>query len=190
MAAPAKTSDDAIATAARRRFEEPGAEFSMAAVAAAAGVRTPSLYKRFASRGALLGRVRRDAFAELGAALEAATHGATDRERLRSGAFGYRAFALAHPRLYALMFAPGEGDAATQQARAASAAPTIEILRRAVGPEHALAAARTLTAFLHGHVTMVQAGAFHLGGDVDAAFAYGLERLLDGLLGPAVPPAE
>jgi hypothetical protein len=37
---------------------------------------------------------------------------------------------------------------------------------------------------------MVQAGAFHLGGDVDAAFAYGLERLLDGLLGPAVPPAE
>ncbi len=183
MAAPAKTTDDAIAAAARQLFESGGADFSMAAVAAATGVKTPSLYKRFADRSALLARVRRDAYDELGAVIGAAARGSTDRAKLRAMAVAYRAFALAHPRLYALLFSPEEiPDASVMQARAASAVPLLEILRRAAGPARALDAARTLTAFMHGHVTMVLAGAFQLGGDVDAAFAYGVERVLDGVL--------
>ncbi len=155
----------------------------MAAVAQATGVRAPSLYKRFADRRALVSRVRRDAYAELGLVLSAAAKGSTDRARLRAMATAYRKFAANHPRIYALLFSHDEiSDVMTSDARVASVSSGLTILRRAVGPERALDAARTLTAFLHGHITMAQAGAFHLGGDVDGAFKYGLERVLDGIL--------
>jgi AcrR family transcriptional regulator len=183
MPAVAKTSDDEIAAAARRLLEAGPGEFSMAAVAEATGVRAPSLYKRFADRRALLARVRRDAYAELGVALASVGEGSTDRARLRAMATTYRKFATTHPRSYALLFSSDdESDKATSEARVASVTPALTILQRAVGPERALDAARTLTAFLHGHITMAQAGAFHLGGDVDGAFKYGLDRVLDGIL--------
>jgi AcrR family transcriptional regulator len=186
MAAPAKTSDESIVAAARGLVEHAHDEFSMAAVAEAVGVRTPSLYKRFADREALLARVRRDAYDALRVAIVAGAKGRRGMARLRALAYAYRAFALARPRLYALLFAPEErSDAATHEARVASAAPALEALREIVGPEHALNAARTFTAFLHGHVTMILANAFQLGGDVEAAFDYGIDRLIAGLRGRA-----
>lgn len=181
MPATAKTTDDAIAEAASRLVERSDEDFSMAAVATAVGVRAPSLYKRYADREALLARVKRDAYAALRASL-AAANGNDAVERVRALAVAYRAFALEHPRLYALLFSPEQRpDEATHTARAAAAAPALEALRDVVGEAHALDAARTFTAFLHGHVTMVLAGAFRLGGDVDAAFAYGLDCILRGI---------
>ena len=46
-----------------------------------------------------------------------------------------------------------------------------------VGEADALAAARTVTAWANGFVAMEQSGAFQLGGDVDAAFDYGITLL-------------
>jgi AcrR family transcriptional regulator len=178
----AKTTDDEIAAAARRLLESGSGHFSMAAVAEATGVRAPSLYKRFADRRALLARVRRDAYVELGLALARSAKGPNDRERLRAMAGAYRKFARKNPRFYELLFSRDEdSDTTTSEARVASVASALQILRRVVGPDRALDAARTLTAFLHGHITMAQAGAFHLGGDVDGAFTYGVERVLDGI---------
>ncbi len=45
------------------------------------------------------------------------------------------------------------------------------------GTERRLEAARTVVAWANGFVGMELAGAFHLGGDVDRAFAYGAERI-------------
>jgi AcrR family transcriptional regulator len=181
MPAASKTSDDAIARAARKLVES-SEDFSMGAVAEAVGVATPSLYKRYADREALLARVRRDTYGMLQNAIVAQAGAKRGAARLRAMAGAYRTFALGHPRLYALLFAPDEsGDAATQQARLASVEPVLEALRELAGDKHALDAARTFTAFLHGHLSMLLSGAFHLGGDVDAAFAYGLDRILAGI---------
>jgi AcrR family transcriptional regulator len=182
MPALPKTSDDAIVEAARRLIEDAREEFSMAAVAAAVGVRTPSLYKRFADRDALLARVRHDAIAALHAAIVAAAPRSSGTARLRAMAKAYRTFALARPRLYALLFLPDDRvDEHLDRARAAAVAPVLELLAPIAGSDRALDAARTFTAFVHGHVMMILAGSFHLGGDVDAAFDYGIDRLLAGI---------
>jgi hypothetical protein len=44
-----------------------------------------------------------------------------------------------------------------------------------------LPAARTLVAFLHGFVSMELEGAFQLRGDVDEAFAFGVETIVGAL---------
>lgn len=53
--------------------------------------------------------------------------------------------------------------------------------RALVGDDDALDAARLFTAWATGFLQMELAGAFRLGGDVDDAFDYGLDRLIHGL---------
>ena len=59
----------------------------------------------------------------------------------------------------------------------ATSAPLFAVAAQLVGPDQALEAARMVTAWATGFLTMELAGAFRLGGDVDAAFEYGLTRL-------------
>lgn len=183
MPAPAKVTDDEVVAAARRLVDEGGASaLSMQAVADEVGVRAPSLYKRFADRGALLGAVQRQLFAELGHKLELAAARPGARLAIEAMAHGYRAFARAHPHLYTLMFADDvPHDDAGDEARRLAAQPLVSRLARTLGPDRALPAARVLTAFIHGFVSMELQGAFRLGGDVDEAFALGLELLLSSL---------
>ena len=138
----------------------------MATVAQAVGVRAPSLYKRYADRDALLARVRRDVYAMLREALLAVPENVQGAARIRAMALAYRAFALTHPRLYSMLFHSGEdADAGLARARLETIAPVLATLAAAVGSERALAAARALTAYLHGHLSMRLAGAFASRGD-------------------------
>jgi hypothetical protein len=57
-----------------------------------------------------------------------------------------------------------------------------------VGEDRALEAARLVTAFAHGFVSMEITGAFRLGGDVDEAYRYGVGVLVDGLVDRAGGP--
>lgn len=59
--------------------------------------------------------------------------------------------------------------------------PVLGAARAAVGDERALDAARLLTAWATGFLSMELAGAFRLGGSVDEAFEYGLARLAEAL---------
>lgn len=181
MPAVAKTSDAGVISAARRLTEAVGASaVSLQDIAAAVGVRAPSLHKRFASRAVLLAAVERDVLADLQARLQEAAAGAPSfGDSLRAMAAAYRAFAHANPRAYALMFADDapHGPEATQ-ARADAAAPLLMALRATLGEADALPAARVITAFMHGFVSMELAGAFRLGGDVEAAFERGLDLVL------------
>ncbi len=60
--------------------------------------------------------------------------------------------------------------------------PVFTVLSPLVGSARLLVAARTITAFLHGYVSMEAAGAFRLGGDLDRDFAQALDAVLRGAL--------
>jgi hypothetical protein len=68
-----------------------------------------------------------------------------------------------------------------RRARAASVALATPHLVVLVGEPDALRAARVLTPFLHGFVSMELSGAFRLGDGLDEAFEYGVSTILEGL---------
>ena len=150
----------------------------MQAVAHAVGVRGPSLYKRVRDRSQLIRLISSDALRELSARLDRVVHGDTPREDLRAMAREYRAFARAYPRTYGLLFSavPADWQVDLELNQRASALLLRSVAEMA-GERDALPAARTVVAWIHGFVSMELAGAFRLGGDVDAAFDYGLERI-------------
>ena len=185
---PARTSRDAVLAAARALLEEGGLDaVTMATVAKRVGVRPASLYKHVRDRQGLIGAVVEGAALELGAALTSAgtEAGADPRARAEALAHAYRGFAAQHPRVTALLFADlGPVTSLGAEASGRAAAPVLDVTTDLVGPARALPAARVLVAFVHGFTSMEAAGAFRLGGDIDAAFEMGVALLAEGLAGP------
>ncbi|UNK71515.1 TetR/AcrR family transcriptional regulator [Microbacterium sp. H1-D42] len=179
MPTPQRTSFAAIIAAGREILEARGpAGLTMQAVAERVGVRAPSLYKHVRDRDALLSAVAESIIDELGTLL------ATADDDLAALARAYRAHAHAQPEGFRLMFTASAPIAALERA----AAPVVSAARARVGDEHALDAARLFTAWATGFLQMELAGAFRLGGDVDAAFSYGLDHLLHGLRHREISP--
>jgi AcrR family transcriptional regulator len=179
--APVKATNDDILAAARAIVARAGAEnLSLNAVAEMVGVRPPSLYKRFASRAALIEAVREGVLGEVASVLMAARKGRGGSAAVKAMARAYRAWAKGEPHLYRLLFA-GPAVGVTAGARAATA-PVLDAMRPVVGERDALSAARLFTAFLHGFVSMEIGGEFKMGGSVDVAFAFALETILRGLV--------
>ncbi len=174
MPTPERTTLPEIVAAGRALLESGGlGRITMQAVAERVGVRAPSLYKRVRDRDALVLLVAEATADDLAGRLAA-----SDRS-LASLARAYRAFAHEFPEGFRLLFAvDGAADAMGR-----AAAPVLEAARTLVGEERALDAARLVTAWATGFLNMELAGAFRLGGDVDEAFEYGLERLEAGLRG-------
>jgi AcrR family transcriptional regulator len=184
--APARTTDAAILAAARDLLDEGGPDaVTMKAVAARVGVRAPSLYKHVTSRGALLRTVAEDGIAEIGAALADAAGDDDPGADVRAMANSFRAWARRSPNRYRLVFgarpATDVADRPAPSIAAVAVAPLLEACARLVGRERALEAARLLTAYAHGFASMELADGFGLGGDVDAAFDFGIETLVGAL---------
>ena len=181
----ARTSNEAITVAARALLEAGGPDaVTMQAVADAVGVRAPSLYKRVADRSALLTALADDVAADLARAVAPPAHIKDPARALRQMAARYRAFAHRAPHAYQLLFS-GAGVQPSPGTDALASAGVLRVAETLVGPAHALEAARLLVAFAHGFVSMELAGAFRLGGNVNAAFRYGVDTLIAGLTGSA-----
>jgi AcrR family transcriptional regulator len=183
--APARTSRDRIVDAGLELLESGGLDaVTMAAIAERVGVKPASLYKHVRDRSALIAELVEATALALGRDLAAGDSlAATPRERLTTLAHGYRAFATAHPRATALLFADlGAGMSLGPDRSRTAAGPVLAVSTALAGPERALPVARVLTAFVHGFTSMESAGAFRLGGDVDAAFQAGVAILADGLV--------
>lgn len=182
----ARTSHDEIVATGRELLEAGGLDaVTMQAVAKQVGVRAPSLYKRFPNRGALISAIGVAALDDLGRQLVPLTPEPEPAAGLRAMAMAFRAFAHQHPRTYELLFMnlpPGSRPPVELFAQAS--APLLQLSERLVGPDRALEAARLVTAFAHGFVSMELTGAFRLGGDVDEAYRYGVGMLVDALALP------
>jgi AcrR family transcriptional regulator len=183
MPAHPKTTDTQIIQAARRLVEREGRDgFSMNDVAAAVGIRAPSLYGRFKDRASLLAAVELHVCAELEDLLGKSIIANNPEATLMAQAQTVRGFAKRNPNSYSVLFdirsVPTEEGTA---ARAAAVAQLTEPLAALVGEGQALAAARVLTPFVHGFVSMELANAFRLGDGLDAAFEKGVTTILRGL---------
>lgn len=179
----ARTSLPEIVAAGRELLEAGGLEaVTMLAVAEKVGVQAPSLYKRVPNRGALISAIGGEAVDELAKLMAPLESDPEPASGLRSMAAAFRAYAHASPRSYELLFMnlPQEWRPPSEK-NATAAAPILDAAERLVGPDDALEAARLITAFTHGFISMELNGAFRLGGDPDQAFRYGLDVLIDAL---------
>lgn len=124
-----------ILSAARARLASGGpTELSLRAVARDVGMVSSAVYRYFPSRDELLTALLVGAYDELGAAAEAADDQVADRDDVRARWMavcrGVRAWALAHPHDYALLYGtPVIGYAAPQD----TVAPAIRVVARLVG---------------------------------------------------------
>jgi AcrR family transcriptional regulator len=183
MPAPARTSTPAIVAAGRRIVESDGLEaLTMQRVASAVGVRAPSLYKRVGSRSELVRLVADQVALELAGSLDDAVGSGRPEDDLRAVAAAFRAFARRNPATYTMLFDPRPGGL-SPEVRGRSSEAVLQVACALAGEDDALPAARTVVAWAQGFVAMELAGAFQLGGDVDAAFEYGVAALTRALRG-------
>ena len=183
MPTPARTSVENLIETARQILEAEGLEgLTMQRVAAEVGVRAPSLYKHVRNRADLIRLVTEDVARQLTKLVERAASTGDPATDLRSIARGFRSFAHTNPGAYGLIFGPLADEWRTApETLATGTEALIRSTSALAGPDHALEAARTVVAWAHGFVSMELAGAFRMGGDVDDAFEFGLERISDAL---------
>jgi AcrR family transcriptional regulator len=160
---------------------------TMQAVAERVGVRAPSLYKRLRNREQLVALVLDATVRDLGTRLDAAVEEPAKDPRLalRALACTARQFAHERPAGFRLIFTPGAEVPLDAASLAAASAAVVRVAGQLAGDEHALDAARTVTAWMNGFVSMELAGAFQLGGDVNQAFEFGIARLTEAIARPA-----
>jgi AcrR family transcriptional regulator len=178
-----KVSRSEIIAATLELLERKGRDgFSMSEVAAAVGVRAPSLYGHFADRATLLDEVELSLLHDLARILATQVVPNQPADTIRAQARAYRRFAKKHPNGYALLFdVRSKQTEQGLQARRAALAPSLAALAALVGESQALLAARALAPYMHGFVSMENAAAFRMGPGLDAAFEHGIETVLRGL---------
>ncbi len=163
---------------------EPTAPLTLAAVAGRAGVAVPSLYKHIRSLDELRDGVAVVAVTGLADAVETAVHGVTGEGSLGAAARAIRAYAHAHPGLYAAgQPAPGRQASPQLEAAAARAVGDIAgVVAQAGAPaERTVDAVRIVRSAVHGFVQLEAAGGFGMPDDVDASFERMLTVLCAGL---------
>jgi len=156
---------------------------TLARVAAAAGVRTPSLYNHVESLDDVRRRVALLALRDLADALRDAAVGRAGDDALVAMADAYRAYARRHPGRYAAtQRAPAEGDE-EMRAAAKGAVDVVLAILRGYGLEgdDAIHAARAVRSALHGFVALETGGGFGIPVDLDESYARMVRALARGL---------
>jgi AcrR family transcriptional regulator len=169
----AQVVDAAIAIA-----DEEGLEaVTLARVAAALGVRSPSLYNHVDGRDGLIRAIAARSTHELATALRRAATGRSGVDAIAAIAQAQRDYARAHPGRYAAtVAAPVPGDAEHERA----AADAVDVLTSVLGMsglegDDVIHAARALRSAVHGFAALEASGGFGLPVDADESF----RRLVD-----------
>jgi AcrR family transcriptional regulator len=170
-----------VAAAAQLADAEGLARLTLARLAAALGIRTPSLYAHVDGLADLRARLGARGARELGADLQQAAAGRSGADALRAVADAYRAYAHAHPGSYAAMQAASDRE----ENQAAGAAVLGVILAALSGYEldgdATIHAVRAIRSALHGFVVLESEGGFGIPLSVDDSYVTLVEMIDTGL---------
>jgi len=161
-------------------------DLTLAKVAAAAGVATPSLYKHIGSLAELRREVAVVAVRDLSVASAAATVGRSGPDALRALARTWRDYAQQHPGRYAaVQVAPDPDDPAAAEHRDA-AAQTVQIAASALRgfdlpDDRTIDAVRAVRSAIHGFVALELDGGFRLPEDLDRSFDALVDMIVAGV---------
>ena len=173
---------DAAATLANAHGLE---SVTLARVAAALGVASPSLYSHVDGLPALRRLLSLEASARLAGSLREAISGEDGVASIRAVARAYRAFAGAQPGLYATLHStPGQGEDPEVYAAFAALVPDLGAVLAELGmpDDDVVPLVRALRSALHGFVSLEASGGFGLPEDVDASFETLVDVLVAGML--------
>jgi AcrR family transcriptional regulator len=174
----------AVVAAAARLADAEGLEaLTLARLAAAAGVRTPSLYNHVAGLDDVRRRVALLALTELAQALREAAVGRAGDDALTAMAHAYRDYARRHSGRYAATLrAAASGDGELAAAGGAALDVLLAILRGyGLHGDDAIHAARGVRSALHGFVLLEAGGGFGIPLDLDESFERMVAALARGL---------
>jgi AcrR family transcriptional regulator len=164
--------------------DEEGLEaVTLARVAAALGVRSPSLYNHVDGRDGLLRAIAARSTRELATALRRAATGRAGIDAVAAFAQAQRDYARAHPGRYAAtVAAPARGDTEHEKA----AADAVDVLTSVLGGsglegDDVIHAARALRSAVHGFAALEASGGFGLAVDTDVSFRRMVEAVAAGL---------
>lgn len=184
MARKVGLSREAVLAMAMRVADERGIDaVSLAAVASALGVRSPSLYAHFDGLSALQRALGLHAAGELARGMEAARAGRRGAEALREVALAYLRFARAHPGWYAAIHrvTPVEGDTALYRTLAEIVMPIIGCLADLGVPAGEMVhQTRVVRSALHGFANLERGGGFGRPAEFDDSFERLVRLLLAG----------
>lgn len=155
---------------------------SLHKLAAALGVKAPSLYRYVNNKTELIRAVNLATLARLFVVMdEAATvsSGAPD-EKLLSIFLSYRVFAHANPRLYLLAYHENDAYRSDESVLVQMILPVQAIMVDLVGEERALMALRGALALVHGFALLEINNQLRRGGDLDEAFQESVRAFLRG----------
>jgi AcrR family transcriptional regulator len=185
-------SPGAVVDAAIGLLDSAGPEgVTLAAVAAATGVATPSLYKHIDSLDSLRRLIAVRSMNDLADRLVAAVLGRSQDDALRALMTAYRAYALAHPNRYAALPQYPVSDPDLSAAGARILEVILAVLRGyGLDGHDAIHAARAVRAAAHGFASLQAVGAFQLAEDLDTSYDRLVGMLTAGFRQPSlsVPP--
>jgi AcrR family transcriptional regulator len=160
-------------------------KLTLAAVAAATGVATPSLYKHISSVDELFRLVAIRSMNELADRLAAAVLGLSGGQALRALMVAYRDYAVAYPHRYAAIPQHPVSDAELDAAGQRVLTVILAVLGGAgLTGADAIHAARCVRAAMHGFAALQAAGAFQLAEGLDESY-----DLLIHLISPVASPS-
>ncbi len=130
---------------------------SVRALADAVGASTKVIYTYFGGKDGVISALYDDGFEQLADQLAAAATGSgSPANRIRRTIAAYRAFALANPRLYELMYSPQIRDLRPDPADRAAAAASLAVLAELLETTgvDGMESARNLWAAAHGVISL------------------------------------
>lgn len=176
-------SPDAVVDVALSIVDEQGAAaLTLAAVAARAGVASPSLYKHVGSLAHLRSLVGVRVLTELTSVLTSAAVGRSDDDAVAAVMRAFRAYVVAHPARYAAVDPDPLHDPDLATAGRRMLEVFTAVLRGyGLSDSDAVHAIRRARVVVHGFATIESAGGFGLAEDIDETYQQVITMFINSL---------